>query len=185
MCNVVGAALGYVWYLGQMQQTVWYLRLFVPDSPLSVTLFIAAFLLSRWHKASRLTGLVSALGVTWMIKYGLWCVYILGFARVSAGALHFEGWVLITTHALMVTEAVLYSRVVPYLRFTLADLLVAFATLLINDYVDYVYGVFPYLPRLSMLPMMTVLTPIITLLVIAYWFLRLHRQKVNPSPSTS
>lgn len=183
--NAIGTILGYWWYVGQIQHTSWYFILFVPDSPLSVTFFIIAMWLTIRRSHSGWTQVISAVAVMWMVKYGLWCVYILLFARIAGSALHFEGWLLIVSHFLMAFEAVLYTHVLHFLRFATTGLLIALATLLINDYGDYVYGVFPYLPKMSMLPMMTVLTPLMTLLVTAYWLSVIQIQKVKPSPSTS
>lgn len=183
--NAIGAVLGYWWYAGQIQRTLWYLIPFVPDSPLSVTFFIIAMWLTIRRSHSRLRQVISAVAVTWMMKYGLWCVYILLFARATGSSLYFEGWLLIVTHFLMAFEAVLYANVIRFLRFDRTGLLIALVTLLINDYGDYVYGVFPYLPKLSMLPMMTVVTPLLTLLIITFCLSTIVVQKVNPSPSTS
>ncbi len=177
--NIVGAVFGFVWYEGQLARTLWYFRPFVPDSPLSALCFaiaLAGFLWPPRHAyARRLIPFIAAVAVTWLPKYGLWCVFVLLWEWTRLHSLPLATWVLIGSHMGMAMEALLVTRMVPLLRFSREHLAVAAVAMLLNDYADYVYRVFPYLPYNDMLPFMTVFTPLLSVAILAAWW------RVTPS----
>lgn len=141
--NAAGAASGYLWYADQLAATPRRFWPFVPDSPLSATLFAALLLLilagrhQRWYGQA-----LSAVALCWIIKYGLWAVGILTDYWLTPSSPTWLEWVLWWSHLGMAAEGLLYF---PFLPVSWPARVLVTAWLAVNDYVDYGLGHHPYL----------------------------------------
>ncbi|MGB9885827.1 MAG: DUF1405 domain-containing protein [Moorellales bacterium] len=140
--NASGAASGYLWYKEQLAVTPLYYWPFVPDSPLSATLF--TLMLALWLAGRRgaFTRLASVVATVWIIKYGLWAVGIISdYWRVCGRTSPVE-WALWLSHWGMALEGLLY---LPYLPISFRTAMAVSGWLAVNDAVDYGLGQHPYL----------------------------------------
>lgn len=142
LINAGGAASGYLWYARQLAATPWYYWPFVPDSPLSATLFALAlfsFLSGRRGAGWQFLALVAS---AWIIKYGLWAMGIItGYWLAPATPTLIE-WALWLSHLGMVAEGCLY---LPFLAVSRRQAFGLTLWLVLNDYIDYGLGQHPYL----------------------------------------
>lgn len=71
--NILGTIYGFIWYGNQLKETSPIFCSFVPDSPMASLFFVfvlIAFLTKRnW-------GLIEALAIVTLIKYGIWAVVV-------------------------------------------------------------------------------------------------------------
>lgn len=138
--NILGSVYGFYWYRYQIADTPWYYLIFVPDSPLSTTLFCIALLTIQWQKKLPILKLWAYF---WLIKYGIWAVIINIDVAVSYTDLFStENLLLAISHAGMALEGFLFLR---YLKFKSFDLIIISLWLIINDFMDYVLNLHPYL----------------------------------------
>ncbi|MCR4419146.1 MAG: DUF1405 domain-containing protein [Clostridia bacterium] len=140
--NAGGAASGYLWYREQLASTPRYYWPFVPDSPLSATLF--ALMLGLWLAGRRgaFSRLVALVATVWIIKYGLWAVGLISdYWSVTARTTPVE-WSLWLSHWGMALEGALYF---PYLAVSRRTAAAATAWVALNDFIDYGLGQHPYL----------------------------------------
>lgn len=138
--NILGSVYGFYWYRYQISDTPWYYLIFVPDSPLSTTLFCIALLTIQWQKKLPILKLWAYF---WLIKYGIWAVIINIDVAVSYTDLFStENLLLAISHAGMALEGFLFLR---YLKFKSFDLIIISLWLIINDFMDYVLNLHPYL----------------------------------------
>lgn len=141
--NLVSSVAGYIyWYGSDILAAPLYIWPFVPDSPLSATLWAVALL--AFHKGRRwsLLGLLAATG---SIKYGLWTDWVwLTNAIASGGTYDLEAVVLSLNHFGMAIEGVL---LLPLLLFRLRHVVPVILWYAANDLVDYVLGYRPKLPN--------------------------------------
>lgn len=172
--NAIGTVFGFMWYRGQVDHTLFYLRIFVPDSPVAALFFTLALCGILWPPASNLLReaitFLFALGVTSLFQYGLWAVIVLTDGFFYLHSLPLEGVGLWFAHAGMLIEALVFTKLVPLCTYKARHIATAFVWLFFNDYADYVYGVFPYLPRFSLLSVITVVTPLLSVVTLfVFW----------------
>ena len=137
--NCLGSVYGYYWYRFQLAETPWYFIPFVPDSPLSSTLFSVALITIILRKR---VNWLEFLAYLWVIKYGIWAVLINLDAGYRIGELTWENWLLSLSHMGMALEGLLFLR---YIKVPRAYVVGIAVWLGINDYMDYVVGEHPYL----------------------------------------
>ncbi|MTI85816.1 MAG: DUF1405 domain-containing protein [Firmicutes bacterium] len=137
--NIVGSALGYWWYRGQLMQNPWHLWILISDSPLSTTVFAIALLLACvWRRIPFLT----AVGLATTFKYGLWALVVLThywFVTHDVGLVEIGLWL---GHLGMVLEAFIFMR---NAQVTCLAVMGVLAWMGLNDFVDYVFDLHPYL----------------------------------------
>lgn len=142
LINAGGAASGYLWYARQLAVTPWYYWPFVPDSPLSATLF--TFMLGSFLAGRRGPGwqLLSLVATAWIIKYGLWAMGIITDYWLTPARPSPIEWALWLSHLGMAAEGFLYF---PFLSISRRQAAALTFWLVINDYIDYGLGQHPYL----------------------------------------
>ncbi|HEX3015806.1 MAG TPA: DUF1405 domain-containing protein [Desulfobacteria bacterium] len=136
--NILGSGYGFYWYRFQLQETPWYYLLFVPDSPLSSTLFSLTLILILARRRQPWLELFACL---WVIKYGVWAVIINADVGLR-GQFTFENLMLAVSHLGMAIEGVIF---LPHVRVSLRHAIVLGVWLILNDFLDYAVGVHPYL----------------------------------------
>src|SRR6185437_10455837 len=109
--NLLGTIYGYYWYGWQLSDTPSKFLIFVPDSPTASLFFVfvlIAFLLRRnW-------GLIEALAIVTLFKYGIWAVVMNILVYFVQGELDAVGYMLILSHFAMAVQGILYA---PFYRF--------------------------------------------------------------------
>jgi len=138
--NILGSIYGYYWYRGQLAATPVKHWLFVPDSPLSTTLFALAIIFLLYQKRKVL--LLSFLAFITVIKYGFWAVFVNTHYWLLAGQIHWVEVMLWLSHLGMAVQGIIYLIIFPP---ALWEWGVVSIWLVINDYVDYAWGLHPYL----------------------------------------
>ena len=142
--NLFGTIYGYWWYVPQLVDTPAAFLLFVPDSPTASLFFVfvlAAFLAGRnWP-------LMEALAIVSLVKYGVWAVVMNLLILITAGDLHWTGYMLMASHLAMAVQGVLYA---PFYNFKLWHLAIASIVVLHNEIIDYVFGMMPRYQQLDM-----------------------------------
>ncbi|MFZ5652625.1 MAG: DUF1405 domain-containing protein [Bacillota bacterium] len=138
--NIPGTAYGYYWYSGQLASTPRELWLFVPDSPLSTTLFSAVLALSLFGCRSPF---LSVLAFAGCIKYGLWAVIIISHFWGTGGDIEFKVSMLWVSHLGMAAQGMIYLRADgPVTPPVIAGTAL---WMFINDFLDYRLEIHPYL----------------------------------------
>lgn len=135
--NAAGSAYGYYWYREQLARTPHYYWLFVPDSPLSTTLFALALLLSL-AGPGRL--LFQAVALTASIKYGIWAIVMISHYWLKGGPLEFTEGMLWVSHFGMALQGFIYLRT---LQPGHGVILFTACWMTINDLMDYGLGLHP------------------------------------------
>jgi len=138
LINFLGSIYGFYWYRFQLAETPWYYLIFIPDSPLSSSLFTIALITIIMCKRS---SWLELLAYFWVIKYGIWAV-ILNLDVNNYGQFGFDNLMLTISHAGMAVEGFLFLR---HLKYSVPQLLGIVLWLGINDYMDYVVGLHPWL----------------------------------------
>ena len=72
--NILGTIYGFIWYGNQLKETSPIFWPFVPDSPMASS-FCVCF---NCFLAKRNWGLIEALAIVTLIKYGIWAVVVNG-----------------------------------------------------------------------------------------------------------
>lgn len=148
--NILGTVYGYYWYGWQLAETPAKFLLFVPDSPTASLFFvfvIIAFLLKKnW-------GLIEALAIITLYKYGIWAVIMNLLVLVVTGELDPVGYMLIGSHLAMAVQGILYA---PFYRIRIWHIIAAAIWTLHNDVIDYVFFMLPryhvldqYIPQIG------------------------------------
>jgi uncharacterized membrane protein YpjA len=142
--NILGTLYGYYWYGWQLADTPTKFLLFVPDSPTASLFFVfvlIAFLLRRnW-------GLMEALAIITLFKYGIWAVVMNLLVLVETGELDWLSYMLIGSHFAMAVQGILYA---PFYRIKIWHIIVAAIWTLHNDVIDYVFMMLPRYPVLDL-----------------------------------
>ncbi|RFU65527.1 lipoprotein heptaprenylglyceryl N-acetyltransferase LhaT [Peribacillus glennii] len=135
--NIVGTIYGYYWYIPQLRETPGIFLPFVPDSPTASLYFVfvlIAFLMKKnW-------GLIEALAIVTLFKYGMWAVVMNLLTLYTTGYLPWQGYMLIASHGAMAVQGILYS---PFYRIKTWHLIFAAIWTLHNDIIDYVFKMMP------------------------------------------
>lgn len=137
--NFLGSIYGYYWYHVQLSANPVYWWIFIPDSPLSCTLFMLGLLLWLFRKRFGLLGIIGCLAV---IKYGIWAVVINYTYWQITGNFTLENLMLSLSHLGMAVQGMVYL-----LGITIEGRQIIWAGiwLLAWDFMDYVVGLHPYL----------------------------------------
>jgi uncharacterized membrane protein YpjA len=142
--NILGTIYGYIWYGWQLADTPAKFLIFVPDSPTASLFFVIvliAFLMKKnW-------GLIEALAIVTLFKYGIWAVIMNILVLVVTGELDWIGYMLIASHLAMAIQGLLYA---PFYRIKLWHLIVTGIWTLHNDIIDYVFFMLPRYPVLDL-----------------------------------
>lgn len=142
--NIFGSVYGYCWYSDQMYSTPVKFWLFVPDSPLSTTMFSIVLALSL---AGYRNAYFMAIAFAANIKYGLWAVIIISDFWIGGAGIRFEEVMLWVSHLGMALQATIYlasSQIASVKNFARV-LAVLSSWMFLNDIVDYYLGLHPYL----------------------------------------
>lgn len=135
--NIAGTIYGYIWYGYQLVETPVQFLAFVPDSPTASLFFVfvlVAFLLNRnW-------GLVEALAIVTLFKYGVWAIVMNILLLVVEGQLHWTGYMLMLSHGAMAVQGLLYA---PFYRIKTWHLITAIIWTLHDVIIDYVFQQMP------------------------------------------
>ncbi|WP_459501513.1 lipoprotein heptaprenylglyceryl N-acetyltransferase LhaT [Bacillus sp. C1] len=135
--NILGTIYGFMWYGDQLMETSLIFWPFVPDSPIASFFFVfvlLAFLLNKnW-------GLLEALAIVSLMKYGIWAVVVNGIMFMVQGDLGFIGYMLVFSHFAMVVQGLLYA---PFYRIKKWHFIVAGIWTLHNDVIDYLFWQMP------------------------------------------
>jgi uncharacterized membrane protein YpjA len=141
--NILGTVYGYYWYGWQLEDTPAKFLLFVPDSPTASLFFVfvlIAFLLKKnW-------GLIEALAIITLFKYGIWAVVMNLLVLNVTGELDAVGYMLIGSHFAMAVQGILYA---PFYRIKVWHIIAAAIWTLHNDVIDYVFFMLPRYPVLD------------------------------------
>lgn len=137
--NILGSIYGYFWYREQLLVNTLYFWPFIPDSPLSTTIFALALILSRRGFASNLFQVVA---FTANIKYGLWAAALISQYWLGGGQADFIEIMLMLSHLGMAIQGGIYLK---ELRLGHGVILLTAAWMVINDFMDYYVGLHPYL----------------------------------------
>lgn len=137
--NFFGSIYGYYWYHIQLSMNPIYWWVFIPDSPLSCTLFMLGLLLWIYRKRFGLLGTIGCLAV---IKYGIWAVVINYTYWQITGTFTLENLMLSLSHLGMAVQGVVYLLGISVER---RQILWAGIWFLVWDVMDYVFGLHPYL----------------------------------------
>jgi uncharacterized membrane protein YpjA len=158
------AVAGYIfWYGASILEAPWYLWIFVPDSPLSVTLMAAALVALHLGRRWSLLGLLAA-GAC--IKYGLW-TDLVWFADYLSG--HGYGFIAVLMSVTHFGMVILGLVVMGFIRYRPLPVLVASLFLAANDFVDYVLGYHPVLPDLRDPGVVWRFAVVMTAVVVGAW----------------
>lgn len=137
LVNIFGTIYGYIWYGGQLAETPILFKLFVPDSPTASLFFVfvlLAFLMNKnW-------GLIEALAIITLFKYGVWAVIMNVLTLITTGYLPWEGYMLIASHLGMAIQGVLYA---PFYRIKPWQFVVAAIWTIHNEMIDYLFDMMP------------------------------------------
>ncbi|HDR7792594.1 TPA: DUF1405 domain-containing protein [Bacillus luti] len=135
--NILGTIYGFIWYGNQLKETSPIFWPFVPDSPMASLFFVfvlIAFLTKRnW-------GLVEALAIVTLIKYGIWAVVVNAITIYVKGPIGVMGYMLMLSHFAMAVQGVLYA---PFYRIKKWHFVVASIWTLHNDVIDYLFWQMP------------------------------------------
>jgi uncharacterized membrane protein YpjA len=137
LVNIFGTIYGYYWYGYQLAETPAIFLAFVPDSP-TATLFFSFVLIG--FILNKNFGLMEALAIVTLFKYGLWAVMMNILTLMTTGSLPWEGYMLIASHLGMAIQGILYS---PFYRIKTWHLIVAGIWTIHNDIIDYVFEMMP------------------------------------------
>lgn len=142
--NLLGTIYGYIWYGPQLERTEPIFLPFVPDSPTASLFFtVALFGLligKQW-------GLVQALAVMTLFKYGIWAVVMNILTLIVTGDLSWLGWMLVASHFGMALQGLLYA---PFFRVKPVHLIIAALWTVHNEIIDYVFMQYPVYSQLHL-----------------------------------
>ena len=137
--NFLGSIYGYYWYAGQLAESPPRYILFVPDSPLSTTLFTLMLILILVNKRNSLLEMLACAGV---IKYGIWAAVINIHYGLTFSYFDIVNFGLTAGHLGMAAEGIVFLR---HVRINNALIGITLGWMVLNDFMDYVVGVHPYL----------------------------------------
>lgn len=150
LVNIAGTIYGYYWYGWQLKETPAVFLPFVPDSPTASLFFVFVLIAFLFRKN---WGLIEALAIVTLFKYGIWAVVMNILVYFVQGELDFTSYLLIFSHFAMAVEGILYA---PFYRIKWWHLIVAAIWTLHNDVIDYVFFMLPsyqmlnqYIPQIG------------------------------------
>src|SRR5690625_3114618 len=137
LVNFFGTIYGFIWYESQLKITPTIFLPFVPDSP-TASMFFTIWLLFFMFRKN--LSYIAALAVMSLFKYGTWAVVMNIFTLIVDGAIGWQGYMLIASHAGMAIQGLLY---IPFYQIKMRHFAVASIWILHNDIIDYVYEMMP------------------------------------------
>ncbi len=137
LVNIFGTIYGYIWYGSQLEDTPAIFIPFVPDSP-TASLFFVFVLLAFILKKN--CGLMEALAIITLFKYGVWAVIMNILTLLTTGNLSWQGYMLIASHLGMAIQGLLYS---PFYRIKPWHLIFAAIWTIHNEIIDYIFEMMP------------------------------------------
>ncbi|MFZ5647869.1 MAG: DUF1405 domain-containing protein [Bacillota bacterium] len=173
--NIPGSVYGYYWYAGQLAATSRKLWLFVPDSPLSTTLFSVVLALSLLGYRN---AFLSVVAFTGCIKYGLWAVIIISHFWGTGGGVEFKAAMLWVSHLGMAAQGIIYLRNAGVI--TLPVVAGTALWMFINDFLDYHLGIYPYLYEAGQLTLALYSAAVLSGLIV-FLLLLMPRKKLSGS----
>ncbi|WP_242142665.1 MULTISPECIES: DUF1405 domain-containing protein [unclassified Bacillus cereus group] len=135
--NILGTIYGFIWYEEQLRETSYLFWPFVPDSPMA-SLFFVFVLIAFLQKKN--WGLIEALAIVTLMKYGIWAVVVNGILFVIKEPLGMMSYMLVLSHLAMAMQGLLYA---PYTRMKKWHLIVSGLWILHNDAIDYLFWQMP------------------------------------------
>ncbi len=168
LINLLGTAFGYYYYQGLLESSPFWKWIFIPDSPNSTLIFSAAIALILVGRPSSVIG---ALGCVYIMKYGLWTMFVILYFPEFFLAPHWSDyyWLMFWLHLGMFLEPLLILHTI---RRNLRTLVVPLVLLLINDYADYLGGTSPLysfpLGDLGITPAFSVFETLVLSLLVYY-----------------
>ena len=187
--NIAGVGYGIYFYWDQLNQTVWYLLPFVPDSPTGPFLMVVVFALF-WFAGRRRSPALELLAFVELVKFGIWTVIVFWLYRDAffAPARADLTNTLLVLHLAEALEAgiLLKGMRLPALRW--AGLVAGWLAL--SDFCDYGLGALATHPRLpaGIDPNLAAATvPVITVALTIICYLTailLARKAGSPRPRT-
>ncbi|AWC28209.1 DUF1405 domain-containing protein [Bacillus cytotoxicus] len=135
--NILGTIYGFIWYEEQLRETSYLFWPFVPDSPMA-SLFFVFVLIAFLQKKN--WGLIEALAIVTLMKYGIWAVVVNGIMFAIKEPLGMMSYMLVLSHLAMAMQGLLYA---PYTRMKKWHLIVAGLWILHNDAIDYLFWQMP------------------------------------------
>ncbi|WP_100331405.1 lipoprotein heptaprenylglyceryl N-acetyltransferase LhaT [Bacillus xiapuensis] len=142
--NIAGTVYGYMWYGEQLERTPVYFLPFVPDSPTASLFFVLVLLGFLINKQ---WGLMQALAVITLFKYGIWAVIMNLLTLQVTGFLPWEGYMLMASHLGMAIQGLLYA---PFYRIKRWHLAAAAIWTVHNEIIDYVFMQYPVYSQLNL-----------------------------------
>jgi len=119
---------------------------------------------------------MAALAVMSLFKYGTWAVVMNLFTLFVDGAIGWQGYMLIASHAGMAIQGLLYT---PFYNIKMRHFTVAAIWILHNDIIDYVYKMMPIYSSLTdymnEIGYFTFWLSILTIIFV--YFLTIHQQR--------
>jgi len=143
LVNFFGTIYGFIWYESQLKITPTIFLPFVPDSP-TASMFFTIWLLFFMFRKN--LSYIAALAVMSLFKYGTWAVVMNIFTLIVDGAIGWQGYMLIASHAGMAIQGLLY---IPFYQIKMRHFAVASIWILHNDIIDYVYEMMPIYSSLT------------------------------------
>lgn len=137
LVNIAGTIYGYYWYGWQLKETPAIFLPFVPDSPTASLFFVLVLIAFLFRKN---WGLIEALAIVTLFKYGIWAVVMNILVYFVQGELDWTSYLLIFSHFAMAVEGILYA---PFYRIKWWHLGVTAIWTLHNDVIDYVFFMLP------------------------------------------
>lgn len=135
--NIAGTIYGYIWYGYQLAETPAKFLIFVPDSP-NASLFFVVVLI--YFLLGKNNGLMEALALVSLFKYGIWAIMMNVLLLVVEGNLDWTGYMLMASHLGMAIQGLLYA---PFYRIKPWHLVVTAIWTVHNEMIDYVFGMMP------------------------------------------
>lgn len=140
--NFLGSIYGFYWYKEQLASThPAYLRIFVPDSPTSSSLFTIYLMLLL---VGRTFPALEAFASVTNFKYGVWAVAVIIAGGIAGNELRFTDYMLMVSHGGMALESLLYTR---FYSIRLVHMIPVALWTLGNDVLDYSLHINPWLPQ--------------------------------------
>jgi uncharacterized membrane protein YpjA len=173
--NLSSAVIGYLyWYGDVLLGAPWWAWPFVPDSPLSASLWAAA-LLALYY--GRTWSFLVLLAITGSMKYGLWTPWFWFVNYLTRGEFHLEAAVMTLSHLGMVLQGLL---LVPLLAFRLRDVVLVGAWYGFNDLHDYLLGQRPRIPNPESFALIRGFAVASTVVLVLAWLVLALRRRREP-----
>lgn len=173
LVNLPGSLAGFLWYKHHLSVTPWYYLPFVPDSPLSSSLFTLVLFLLLINRAHPLLQLIA---YTAVIKYGVWAIFVLTGHWLTGGAVRIIDIALWLSHLGMAVEGAIFWRRLVYEE---AYALFTWLWMYFNDFMDYYVGLHPYLPNYNHWTIVMVFTLLLSTLLGIIAKIKANSQKVT------